>query len=159
MIATRPPLRLDLNVADLTTSPGSSERTVQITDATLSGERGELESEEERRIAFFLMRFGDWEVEDSVRLDSEGAVEAIEIVLTPGEGKADLLNEQGFVMIGTLSSMYSQLYNEITLTDQGRVREMRHEPVPGELAELIPGDYWERPDRRLPIWRFEVKPS
>ena len=49
------------------------------------------------------------------------------------------VERQGFGIAGTLSSMYSALYNEMTLVpDDGKVRQLRHEPDPGELAALIP---------------------
>lgn len=41
-----------------------------------------------------------------------------------------------------LSSLYSSVYNELMLTPDSDVRELRREPDPGELAALIPDDYW-----------------
>ena len=54
--------------------------------------------------------------------------------------------------------MYSAMYNELTLMPEGEVRQLRHEPDPGELAALIPDDYWDREDRALSIWRLHIEP-
>lgn len=61
-------------------------------------------------------------------------------------------------MVGYLSSMYSMLYNAATLDDEGSVQILRHEPMPGFLAKLIPPDYWDE-QHDLPLWLFEIHPS
>ncbi len=61
--------------------------------------------------------------------------------------------------IGHLSEMYSTYYNLMTLTETGEVQQLRHEPDPGVLADLIPSDYWSSPGRDLPIWQFIIHPS
>jgi hypothetical protein len=59
--------------------------------------------------------------------------------------------------VALLSSMYSTLYNVGTLDDEGGFRELSLEPEPGRLAGLIPPDYWDTPDRALPLWAFKVR--
>jgi hypothetical protein len=82
-------------------------------------------------------------------------LECVEIVVEPEEP----VPGQDIEMIGYLSSMYSALFTAATMTKQGEVTRLRHEPEPGMLAELIPSDYWSQPDRALPLWRFHTKPS
>jgi hypothetical protein len=48
------------------------------------------------------------------------------------------------------------MFNEATLTVDGTVRHLAHEPVPGMTGALIPHDYWQQQDRRLRIWRMEA---
>lgn len=55
--------------------------------------------------------------------------------------------------------MYSSMYNQLTLTPEGDVRELQHEPAPEQLATLIPPDYWDRKDRALLLWAFHVEPT
>ncbi len=57
-------------------------------------------------------------------------------------------------LLGALSAMYSAMFTEITLDDDGSVRRLDHHSEPGELGSLIPADYFERPDRQLKLWVF-----
>ncbi len=77
----------------------------------------------------------------------------------PAEESAKAVGRQGLEAIGHLSEMYSTYYNLMTLTETGEVQQLRHEPDPGVLADLIPSDYWSSPGRDLPIWQFIIHPS
>jgi hypothetical protein len=118
-----------------------------------------LTDNQEIDIAWFLMLFGDWPAEDPQMLMKDGAPRAIEMGVNPPPEELEAIERQGFGIIGTLSSMYSAMYNELTLLGDGEVRELRHEPDPGELAALIPDDYWDREDRALPLWKLRAAPT
>jgi hypothetical protein len=77
----------------------------------------------------------------------------------PPEEAHEIVERQGFAMVGALSSMYSAMFNDITLDDEGAVRRLDHHSEPGELGSLIPADYFERSDRRLKLWVFHVSPA
>jgi hypothetical protein len=151
---------LRLSVEQLEDSlPRDDEVAVRILDARMIAARGELADELERRIAWFLMLFGEWPSEHTLIRGTDGAAEAIEIAIAPPAEARELVADQGFAGIGALSSMYSSLYNYATLSTDLEVRELRHEPTPGELAALIPADYWDSADRNLPLWVFEMRPE
>jgi hypothetical protein len=168
MIATRPPLTLSL-IAD--PSKPQSARQISKTEEELRFAIGGVElscggqvlaTAREQRIAWFLMLFGHWEVNQDLRSDSGGRLERINFQVTPpvpDEESAKAIRRQGFAVIGHLSEMYSTYYNLMTLTETGEVQHLRHEPDPDVLAGLIPSDYWSSPGRDLPIWQFIIRPS
>ncbi|MGA5308684.1 hypothetical protein [Micromonospora taraxaci] len=108
----------------------------------------------ERKIAWFLMQFGRWRFDKNVITD-KGIIRRIDLVFSPKES----VPGQGFDMVGQLSSMYSSLYNLSTLTEAGEVLGLRHEVTPGMLGTLIPGDYFDQPNRSLKLWKFIQQPS
>lgn len=103
----------------------------------------------ELRVAVFLLFYGDWEIKES-RVDRDGDdLVAIEHEIGPESSEAD---NQGFEIIGALSSMISNLFRWVT-TDDGEVSQVRAHFVPGEIGMLIPPDYGSD---ALPLWRFIV---
>src|SRR5919109_418284 len=160
-LATTPPLVLSL-LAD-TTQPRAVHETPreQTASFTIGGVElscaGRLIGDPtEREIATRLMFFGSWHPKQELRFDDSGEVEGLDYVFAPLEPAPE---SQTFEMIGTLSSMYSAVYNLGTLSETGEVTALRSEPEPGALAELVPDDYWARSDRSLPLWRFDLKPN
>lgn len=109
----------------------------------------------EARVALFLMYFGGWEVEQTAQL-ADGKVTAVDFSFIPVE---EARSGPPPAMVGALSSMYTTFFNFATLDDDGNVSKLRREPTPGGLAELVPDDYFDNPDRRLPLWRFTLQPS
>ncbi|MGH3451523.1 MAG: hypothetical protein ACRDQW_12535 [Haloechinothrix sp.] len=116
----------------------------------------------EQRIAWFLMLHGGWSTSEQPEIEN-GRLARVKYVCEPPGADDDQVPEavarQGFAFVGSLSSMYSTLYTEATLTDTGELRSPRHEPDPGSLAALIPADYWDRTTRDLPLWKFRVRPN
>jgi hypothetical protein len=159
-LATTPPLVLSL-IADKSrpraVESGPNEQTAHFTigavELSCAGRR--IDDPLEQEIAARLMFFGSWQAEQQLHYDEGGKVDRLEYVFMPTERAPA---PQKFEMVGTLSSMYSALYNLSTLAEEGRVRALRREPEPGALAELVPHDYWNRRDRALPLWRFDLKP-
>jgi hypothetical protein len=168
MIATRPPLTISI-IAD-PSSPQAARQITPIEDQwrfTIEGVEvscaGQtLTSPLEKRIAWFLALYGNWDVTRDVHLDDAGHITRVDLQTAPpvaDEEYAAEVARQGFAVVGNLSEMYSAYYNSMTLTDTGEVGQLRHEPEPGVLADLIPADYWSSPSRDLPIWRFRTHPS
>lgn len=158
LVGTRPPLTFVLNVEPTTTARPPAASQVRVTGVEVSAAGVVLEDDREANIAWYLMRFGDWPTGDPQMRFEDSVPRAIEISVAPPPENRELVEQQGFAGIGMLSSLYSSLYNELTLTPDGEVRELRHEPDPGELAALIPDDYWDRKDRALSLWRFHIEP-
>jgi hypothetical protein len=111
-----------------------------------------LVDEVEQRIAFLLFRYGRWDIDTPAEVDAQGRLTSFALKATPPAEAREIVERQGFAMVGALSSMYSALFNEITLDDEGAVQRLDHHSGPGELGSLIPADYFERPDRRLKLW-------
>lgn len=159
-IATRPPLTLTLHVEEGSDQPAASDQViVTITGVEISAAGVVLEDDQEANIAWFLMLYGTWPDEEHELKMQDGKARAIELSVNPEPEKLEQVEREGFTSIGILSSMYSSMYNQLTLTPEGNVRELQHEPNPAQLAELIPADYWDRKDRALPIWAFHVEPT
>jgi len=159
MLGTRPPLTLILHVEEAGKQPAAGDRVqVKVTDVEIVAGGVTLKDGQELNLAWFLMLFGDWPAGDPQLLSKAGVPQTIELSVNPMPEELAVVERQGFGMVGMLSSMYSAMYNERTLMPEGEVRELRHEPDPGELAALIPDDYWDREDRALSIWRLHIEP-
>jgi hypothetical protein len=160
-LATTPPLVLSL-LADPTRARSvQGTRSKQKASFTIGGVElscagHPINDPIEREIASRLMLFGSWHPTEEWRVDARGKVERLDYVFAPLERSPE---PQDFEMVGTLSSMYSAMYNFATLSETGEVTSLRQEPEPGVLTELVPDDYWARPNRSLPLWRFEMKPN
>ena len=126
MIGTRPPLTLSV-IAD--PSQPQSTRHVPGTENELGFTIGGVEvscggrilaTALERRIAWFLMLYGRWEVSSDLQFDDGGLLEQISFQTAPAapdEESAKTTDRQGFAVIGHLSEMYSTYYNLMTLTE------------------------------------------
>jgi hypothetical protein len=162
-IATRPPLAMSL-VADRSKErgqlPAAGEREVYFTigSVELECDGTAIEDETERRIAITLMIYGGWPSEPTVQTDDDGKITQIEYVARPPVDE-EKIEAQDFASVGTLSSLYSTSYNAATLNDDGTVIAVGQTIAPGAMASLIPPDYWEKKDRALPLWIFELHPS
>jgi hypothetical protein len=159
-IMASPPitLSLELEALDEPTAPGTA--TVRVVNAQMSGSEGALTDDLEANIAWMLFRYGSWSVEQEQRERDHGSGWFIDYVARPGMEEARALAEQqGFIGVGTLSSIYSTMFNEATLSEQLHVEQLSHDPEPGMIGSLIPKNYWDRPGRGLPLWRAEVHPN
>lgn len=113
----------------------------------------------EKRIALFAAMYGGWTVSPE-DLTMDGGVAGKTITLTPPvEGAEDIarIAQQGFAVLRFLSAMYSEMYNQVTLTKEGDVRSLRQEPNPGALSRLIPQNYWDKVDRALRVWKLQIE--
>src|SRR5262249_51468259 len=110
-----------------------------------------LEDKTERNIALYLMMFGKWAYDGGrVELDAAGLPVAATHTVSP----EDPTPNQGFEIIGSLSSLYSQHYNSLTL-EGARVAHLNVKE-PTALAPVIPRDLQKK---QLPLWRFILQPT
>jgi hypothetical protein len=161
MLATTSPLRLRL-VSDRgqprslrPAGPGTSEGIFTIGDVELLVGDRRISDERELQLAFFMMFYGGWDLEEQANLDTAGEIESVDWRVSAVEDSRSADEPR---MVGALSSLYSTGFNLATL-EHGQVVRLRHEPTPGALSALVPEDYWGRADRVLPLWQFEVHPS
>ena len=109
-----------------------------------------LEDKTEQNIAFYLMMYGKWEYDGGrIELDEAGLPVAAIHTVTPEE-----ISNQGFEIVGSLSSLYSHHYNSLTL-EGGRVSRLsvKH---PMSRAPVIPRKLEKK---HLPLWRLILQPS
>jgi hypothetical protein len=159
LLGTRPPLVFRLHVKqEGAVDPGTSRVQVRVGDVDLLAGGRTLEDELERRIAFYFLRFGKWEVEQELQYGPGGDVVTIDLVARPPVIDHKEQVAQDFAFVGMLSSLYAALFDEATLSAEGKVDHLDHRPDPGELAKLIPRDFWDRADRALPLWRLNIQP-
>jgi hypothetical protein len=88
-----------------------------------------LENELEKRIAWFIINFSSWDSEETVTFGADGEIATIDIVMNPSEDGLDFVREQGFASVGMLSSLYAALFNSATLSSEGKVDALDHEPI------------------------------
>jgi hypothetical protein len=163
LLGTTPPLTMTLygdpdGPAALGPTSGGDKKGVFTIGAVEYRAAGKLlEDPDEIRIALAIMQFGKWDMDNEAKV-VEGRLEEIRYTFNPPEGISGSEGQE-FEMAGSLSSMYSTLFNLATLKDDGSVARLRREPTPGGLASLVPADYFERKDRVLRLWRFELQPN
>jgi hypothetical protein len=106
-------------------------------------------SDEGRRVMSFLMLYGGWADEEEAILEGDELVE-MRFTARPPEDTG-----QGFEVVGSLSSMYSRMFESSTSTPLGvTASDMRI--APGSLISLVPHDY-DVPD--MPLWRLQLSPA
>ena len=110
----------------------------------------EVTDDIEKNILFNLIRFGTWIEQDSEAIIENDKLLGIKIVYAPNE-----LTEQGFEMIGLLSSMISNKFKELTIKN-GKVESMDLGINPSEFKIFIPDDY---DSKILPLWQFIINPN
>lgn len=167
MLGTAPPLRLSLLASpdEQNSEPGkkSGERSVQfrVADVELSSASQRINSPEEIRLAMFLMMYGPWEMNEEVRLDSQGQVAAVDYIASPyaPDEKARLeVERHGIALVGSLSGMYTRWFTNAVTTEDGAVQALRSEPPVDRLGGLVPVDYWDRPHRTLRLLLLRQQP-
>ena len=158
-VGTVPPLELRLETEELGERAVPDTATVVIRNTQFSAGGQPLVDEVEQRIAFLLFRYGGWDVDIPAEVDATGRITSFTLQAAPPEEAREIVEHQGFAMVGALSSMYSAMFNELTLDNAGTVRRLDHHSEPGELGALIPADYFERSDRRLKLWVLHLQPA
>jgi hypothetical protein len=138
---------------------GSAQVDTRIREVTLLAGADKLDDELERRIAWFLLSFGEWEIERHDRVNADGLPVVVDLVARPPEHQLDAVAQQGFMVVGAMSTLYGRLFLEATLAQGGEVAQLDHPPDPGELAELLPADFWAHKGRKLRLWSFILEPA
>jgi hypothetical protein len=151
-IGTKPSLRLRL-LADrkkprFVTDAGQADMTIAGVEFICADSK--ITDSVEKEIAWIFMQFGEWESSGPTAIMSGKDVEALEFEWKPRQRA-----NEGFEMIGTLSSMFARYYASQTLDDTG-VIQTEAEFTPGWLVPLISAD---GPSKGLPLWRFALRPK
>lgn len=106
----------------------------------------------EKRIAWFLMNYGDWPGQQLPAEILDGERVSIGFrVAPPARSNPD----EHFEFIGFLSQMVSRQFNDIT-APEGPVRMLTPKREPDSLGVVIPPEYR---GKALRLWRFVLLPS
>lgn len=153
-IGTTPPLSIRI-YPDKKHSHGISNNTAEFTigSVELLCNNTPITNENEKRIAFALMLYGNWK-EDNIIFPSPNSydkIEYIEFSYYPIEYD----KQQGFCIVDSLSTIISRQYGQLTAPD-GKVVRISPDIAPGMLGFIVPEDY---KGHSLPLWRFQIKPK
>jgi len=152
MVGTAPNLELHLIAApDEASKIEESGQAVFVTRSVRIYCAGkEVVDEQEKRIAFYLMRFGEWEESETEAIVLENKLQGMKFIFSPKSQE-----EPNFAIIGNLSTMVSNGFRELTIKD-GEVVSLTLGIDPAAFGALIPDDY---SGEGLPLWRFTIKPN
>jgi len=104
----------------------------------------------EKSLAFYLILYGDWVESESKADVKDGELVSIDFESRPRESEP----KQEFEIIGSLSSMASGKYNDLTLSEGG-VERLSPDAEPDSLVLHVPHGYR---GKDLPLWRLKVEP-
>lgn len=153
-IGTKPPLVFEL-VVDRTkeTSIDKSNQAKFIcSDVKMYCDEKEIEDYEEKNIAFYLMRFGQWECSKPEGImDDNGKLSSVRFTFTPTSSTD--VERNGFAILGSLSSMITEAYNEHTVYEQ-QVTAIAPKAEPEVFSVEIPKDY---KGKALCLWCFVME--
>jgi hypothetical protein len=111
----------------------------------------ELSSELDKKLAFYFMMYGKWTDVRQPVTATENRIDYFDISAFPEEQ----CEEQGFDIVGTLSSMVSNQYLDQT-SDGSTIQRLAPVGQPHTLGVLIPRDYC---GDDLRLWRLVQQPN
>lgn len=152
MVGTRPPLRLRMEVDELRRD--GEERLCSIKSVTIYSEDRLLKDPVERRIATFLILNGSWHETTELQKNDDGEDSVLELSYAPYEDDGTQ-SKQGFVLMGSLSSMISTFFRRGTVDEGDSVKGFNVDFSPGEFGQLIPNDY-KFGEAALPLFLLTV---
>jgi Holliday junction resolvase len=153
-IGTRLPLVIRLlgNPRNIDQIPLDSEVELTINKVEIYSRDVLIEEDLERNLAFKLILWGEKDHSIlEIPLITEGKLTGIEYRMEPYEEAFD----QGFQIIGSLSTMISNQYNAVSAPD-GNVGKLIPSNEPEQFSIYIPVDY---KGKYLPIWRITQIPN
>ncbi len=152
LLATTPPLvlrlRADQSQPRQLDASGNVVFTIGAVEFYCGGQR--VDDKFEKNLAFYLMLHGGWDEKPPTPEINGGRLDSIDFEYNPEESTPG----QEFQMIGWLSSMASNRYNDLTLSESG-VERLSPDVEPDSLVFHIPPGH---KGQRLPLWRFIVNP-
>ncbi|MDU6091792.1 MAG: hypothetical protein E6663_10375 [Staphylococcus lugdunensis] len=156
MVGTKAPLVFEL-VADTSQDKNVSDDNQAhfiIGDVKIYCAENEVTDYEEKNLAFYLMRFGRWDCgEPEAIMDDEGQLHSVRFTFNPDA--PDNIEREGFDVIGHLSSMITEAFNEQTVYER-QVTAIDTKSEPEVFSVTIPKDY---KGETLPLWRFSIQPN
>lgn len=158
MIGTKPPLSV-VFVADpekeaLITEDDQAKFVIAGIKFYCGGE--EIINDTEKNIAFYLAQFGKWAESEGEALFEGDRLIGVKLDYKPEhEEEMENSRQQGFGIIGDLSSMVSTAYKQHTVYEQ-RVIALDSAADPEVFSVEIPEGY---KGDKLPLWQIELRPN
>lgn len=153
MVGTKTPLGIklfaDTNKSRFVGDDGKVHFTIGKVELYCGGTR--IDNSFEKKLAYYLMLFGNWPLNGPIYESEVNKPVAIEYRFQPPETTP----KQGFEIVGALSNMFSSYYNMIT-APEGEVERISPKQTPTSMGIIIPRDY---KGKCLPLWRFVIKPK
>ncbi|GLS32453.1 hypothetical protein SAMN04488498_13526 [Mesorhizobium albiziae] len=155
MIATLPPLSIEF-IGDaederaIVQEDGTAVFTIREIKMYCAGKL--ITDEIERKIAFYLMRYGKWDQTEMPANIVNGRLVSMDFVSRPEEPS----EEQQFQILGNLSSMVSAAFRELTIDEEAGVFALDVKYDPQMFSVEIPKDY---KGSALPLWQFVLQPN
>lgn len=112
----------------------------------------EITNNVEQHIAFYLIRFGSWTTNTPVAQMNGDRVESVRYEFYPD---VPWEKEQGFAILGELSSMVTSAYNEHTVYES-KIIALDAKVDPEVFSVKIPDGY---SGEQLPLWQLAVQPN
>lgn len=156
MIGTKPDLVFELLVDKSKESSIDEKNKANfiIGDIKIHCNANEIDDQYEKKLAFYFMRFGDWDCGDAeATLDDDGSLYSVKYIFKPDNHKNAELN--GFDFIGNLSSMITNAFNEVTVSDR-QVTSIDTRLEPRDFSITIADDY---KGKKLPLWFLNQQPN
>lgn len=156
MICTLPPLNMTFegdteDERSKVDADGQALFTIKQINMTCDGNL--IDNDIEQRIAFYLMRYGSWDSDGVPAEVVDGKLKSFQFSFSPELD--DVPDDQPFHSLGTLSSMVSSAFQELTVEDNGVVSmDVRYDPVFFNLQ--IPENY---KGSSLPLWQLVLQPN
>lgn len=158
MIGTKPPLSV-VFVADLEKEAYITEddqANFVISDIKFYCDGEEIADETEKNIAFYLVQFGKWSESEGEALFEGERLSGVKLDYQPEhQEEMEDARQQGFAIIGHLSSMVSTAYKQHTVYEQ-RVIALDTAADPEIFSVEIPVGY---KGDKLPLWQIELRPN
>ena len=113
----------------------------------------EITDELERKLAIFFLLHGTWSKVSKPAEVVNNELIWFDIQVEPHNIESE--SSQEFCVIGALSEMISNHFQQLTLKD-GKIHRLAPQKHPGELGILIPANY---SGKILRLWRFYLQPN
>ncbi|MEQ5217662.1 hypothetical protein [Morganella morganii] len=156
MIGTKPDLVFELIAdknKDVSIDDNNQVKFI-IGDAKIYCNGHEVDDRYEKNIAFYFMRFGDWDCgEAEAVLDDNKELYSVRYTFRPIDPENTERN--GFNIIGNLSSMITTAFNELTVNEQ-QVTSIDTMLGPRAISITIPDGY---KGKNLPLWFMSQEPN
>ncbi|WP_338124268.1 hypothetical protein [Erwinia persicina] len=156
IVGTKPDLVFEL-IADkdeIKSIDENNQAQFIIGDVKIYCDGNEVNDINEKNMAFYFMRFGDWDCGDAEAiLEGNGELHSVRFTFRPESSDNTELN--GFDFIGNLSSMITKAFNELTVNER-RVTSIDTIQEPHNISITIPKGY---KGKRLPLWLLSQQPN
>ena len=152
MIATKAPLSLRLLADESKTSSFDSNGRCLFTvgDVQMFSAGNQIIDQVEKNMAFQFMLYSSWSEQERFEIVND-KIAYIEYLYTPEE----IDEEQGFNMLGNISSIISNKFNSSTVSEN-EVERLAPQGDPEKFEVFIPEDY---KGIVLPLWQFILQPN